>query len=111
MNLKESLNHTCWQQKQDVTALLEEGTLAPGCAFLFPEAGVLAEELPALPTVILDSFPRSYPGRWRGCTMLRPMRFRFGAGRWTPCVRTWKATGSGTGPYGCWPVPNAAPWR
>ena len=62
VNLKESLNHTCWQQKQDVTALLEEGTLAPGCAFLFPEAEVLAEELPALPTVILDSFPRSYPG-------------------------------------------------
>jgi transcription-repair coupling factor (superfamily II helicase) len=62
VNLKESLNHTCWQQKQDVTALLEEGTLAPGCAFLFPEAGVLAEELPVLPTVILDSFPRSYPG-------------------------------------------------
>ena len=24
VNLKESLNHTCWQQKQDVTALLEE---------------------------------------------------------------------------------------
>ena len=62
VNLKESLNHTCWQQKQDVTALLEEGTLAPGCAFLFPEAGVLAEELPVLPTIILDSFPRSYPG-------------------------------------------------
>ena len=58
-NLKESLSHTCWQQKQDITALLEQGALAPGCAFLYPEPAVLAEQLP---TVILDSFPRSYPG-------------------------------------------------
>lgn len=112
VNLKESLNHTCWQQKQDVTALLEEGTLAPGCAFLFPEAGVLAEELPSSPPSFWIAFPAATPAcRWRGCTMLRPMRFRFGAGRWTPCVRTWKATGSGTGPYGCWPGRNAVPWR
>ena len=61
-NLKESLSHTCWQQKQDITALLEQGALAPGCAFLYPEPAVLAEQLPQLPTVILDSFPRSYPG-------------------------------------------------
>lgn len=61
-NLKESLSHTCWQQKQDITALLEQGALAPGCAFLYPEPAALAEQLPQLPTVILDSFPRSYPG-------------------------------------------------
>ena len=62
INLRETLNHACWQQKQDVTALLEQGTLAPGCAFLYPEAGLLAERLPSLPAVILDSFPRSYAG-------------------------------------------------
>ena len=61
-NLKESLSQTCWQQKQDVAALLEQGILAPGCAFLYPEPAVLAERLSQLPTVILDSFPRSYPG-------------------------------------------------
>ena len=62
VNLKESLAHSCLQQKQEITALLEQGVLAPGGAFLYPEPGVLAEALPSLPAVILDSFPRSYPG-------------------------------------------------
>ena len=62
VNLKESLADSCRRQKQEITALLEQGVLAPGGAFLYPEPGVLAEALSSLPAVILDSFPRSYPG-------------------------------------------------
>ena len=73
---------------------------------------MLAEELPVLPTVILDSFPRSYPGLpLAGLYHVAANALSVWGGALDPRVRTWKATGSGTGPYGCWPVPNAAPWR
>ena len=62
VSLREALSHAAWQQKEDCRVLLEEGVLMPGGGFFYPEPQELMEELAALPTVILDSFPRSYSG-------------------------------------------------
>lgn len=60
ITLREVLAHTAWQQKEDIRTLLEEGAVAPGCAFLYPEVNALSALPERLPTVIMDSFPRSY---------------------------------------------------
>ncbi len=47
-------------QKATLKDLIEAGDMAPGCGFLYPTAGELTAVLGSLPTLLLDSFPRSY---------------------------------------------------
>ena len=64
--VKEAVAHQLWQQEEDVKQLLEEGVLTKGCDRLsvdyFDLSGLYTEH----PTVLLDSFPRSYPNQRLG---------------------------------------------
>lgn len=60
--VKESLAHSQWMEDEDVKALLEQGGLTRMAGRFSKGYGDLSALFGTKPTVLLDSFPRNYPG-------------------------------------------------
>ncbi|MEG0943759.1 MAG: transcription-repair coupling factor, partial [Angelakisella sp.] len=61
ISVKEAATHQRWQQDEEIKQLLEEGVLTRGAERLTEDYEQLSHCYSKLPTVLLDSFPRSYP--------------------------------------------------
>ncbi len=61
-SVREAAAHSQWQQEEDQKQLLEEGLLTKGAERLSADLSVLTDLYTARPTLLLDNFPRSYPG-------------------------------------------------
>ncbi len=60
--VKEAVTHSQWQQEEDIKLLLEEGILTKGAHRLSADLSALTDCYHNYPTLLLDNFPRSYPG-------------------------------------------------
>ncbi len=60
--VKESLLHDQWMEDEDIKALLEQGGLSRMAGRFSRTYGDLSALFQKVPTLLLDSFPRSYPG-------------------------------------------------
>ncbi len=58
--IKESMRHIIWQQSEDVTTLLGEGLLCPGCDCFYEDYTALSLRTTRHTTLILDSFARTH---------------------------------------------------
>lgn len=59
--VKEAANFIRFQQEEETTALLEEGIITRGSSTLSADFSMLSDLYSSTSTVLLDTFPRSYP--------------------------------------------------
>ena len=64
--VKETLAHSQWMEDEDIKALLERGGLSRMAGRFSRTYGDLSALYEKVPTVLMDSFPRSYPGQRLG---------------------------------------------
>ncbi len=64
--VKETLAHSQWMEDEDIKALLEQGGLSRMAGRFSKTYGDLSALYGKVPTLLMDSFPRSYPGQRLG---------------------------------------------
>ncbi len=64
--VRESLAHNSWLEDEDIKALLEQGGLTRVAGRFSKSYSDVAALLDKVPSLLLDSFPRSYPGQRLG---------------------------------------------
>ena len=68
-SVKESLLHSQWMEDEEVKALLEQGGLTRMAGRFSKGYGDLSALFDKAPTILLDSFPRGYPGQRLGVVL------------------------------------------